>query len=75
MPDEKEAADTYKAEQKQREMEREIRKYKRIIAGTCEEGNLKYAQDKVKALEKELRSFLKLHPELRRAHDREKLIV
>jgi hypothetical protein len=75
IPDEKEAAETYKAEQKQREMEREIRKYKRIIAGACDEGNLKYAQDKVKALEKELRSFLKLHSELRRASEREKVIV
>lgn len=73
IPDEKEAAETYKAEQRQREMEREIRKYKRIMAGAMDEGNLKYAQDRVKQLEKELRSFLKLHPELRRAPDREAL--
>ncbi len=71
IPDEKEAADTYKAEQKQREIERDIRKYKRIAAGSCDEGNLKYAEDKVKQLEKELKSFLKLHPELRRAQERE----
>ncbi|NRZ73114.1 hypothetical protein DFN08_005204 [Clostridium beijerinckii] len=71
IPDEKEAADTYKAEQKQRGIERDIRKYKRIAAGSCDEGNLKYAEDKVKQLEKELKSFLKLHPELRRAQERE----
>jgi hypothetical protein len=75
IPDEKEAAETYKAEQKQREMERDIRKYKRIEAGSCDEDNEKYAKDKIKQLEKELRGFLKLHPELRRANDREKVIV
>lgn len=75
VPNEKEAADTYKAEQKQREMEREIRKYKRIAAGSTDEGNVKYAEDKVKQFEKELKSFLKLHPELRRASEREKVIV
>lgn len=69
--DTEDAIKTYKFEQKQREMERDIRKYKRIMAGAMDERNLKYAQDKVEALEKELRSFLKLHPELRRAQERE----
>ncbi|MFT8347693.1 phage minor capsid protein [Clostridium saccharoperbutylacetonicum] len=75
VPDTEDAINTYKAEQKQREMEREIRKYKRIESGSCDEGAAKYAGDKIKQLEKELRGFLKLHPELRRANDREKVIV
>lgn len=69
--DTEDAIRTYKAEQKQREIEREIRKYKRIIAGSLDKGSLNYAKNKVKELEKELTSYLKAHPELRRAHERE----
>lgn len=73
IPDEKEAIKTYEAEQKQRAIERAIRKQKRIIAGTCDSENLRNEQNKLKVLEKELRDFLKEHTELRRAPEREKV--
>lgn len=75
VPDTEDAIKTYNFEQEQRAMERTIRTQKRIIAGTCDEENLKNEQNKLKVLEKELRDFLKEHTELRRAPDREKVRV
>ncbi|WP_415336304.1 phage minor capsid protein, partial [Clostridium perfringens] len=42
VPDGKEAIKTYEAEQKQRALERQIRKWKRFEVGTCDEENKKY---------------------------------
>lgn len=75
IPDKEEALKTYEAEQKQRALERQIRKQKRIIAGTVDEENLRNEEQKLKALEKQLRDFLKEHKELRRAYEREKVLV
>jgi len=77
IPDGEEAIKTYEAEQKQRAMERAIRKQKRIMAGTCDATNLRVEEGKFKELEKELKEHLKNHTELRRAFNREdnKVIV
>lgn len=74
-PDKEEALKTYEAEQKQRAYERAIRKQKRIVTGTIDEENLRNEERKLKTLEKELRDFLKAHKELRRAYEREKVLV
>ena len=75
IPDGKEAIKTYEAEQKQRAYERAIRKQKRIVEGTVDEENLRNEEQKLKALEKELRDFLKVHKELRRSYEREKVLI
>lgn len=72
VPDAKKAIDTYNAEQKQRELERKIRKWKRISAGSMEPEKVNLANDKVKGYQKELRNHLLNHPELRRDYSREK---
>ena len=72
VPDGKKAVQTYEAEQKQRAMERRIRKWKRIAAGTMEQEKVNLANDKVRKYQKRLRDHLLSHPELRRDHSREK---
>lgn len=72
VPDTKKAIDTYNAEQRQRELERKIRKWKRKAEGACDPENVNYANKKVGQYQKELREFLKTHPELRRNYSREK---
>lgn len=72
IPDEKKAAETYSAEQKQRALERKIRKWKRIAEGSLDEKNIKAAKNKLNAYRKELRELLADHPELRRDYSREK---
>lgn len=72
VPDEDEAVKTYKAEQGQRALEQKMRKAKREAAGTCDEGNTKDAQLRLRELQKRMREYLDQHPELRREYDREK---
>lgn len=72
VPDSKKAIDTYHAEQKQRELERKIRKWKRRVEGACDPENVNYANKKVGQYQDELRKHLKVHDELRRDYSREK---
>lgn len=73
VPNSKEAVTLYKREQKQRALERKIRKQKRIIAGTCNIDNSKIETKKLKDLEKQMRELLKKNPELRRNKERESI--
>lgn len=73
IPDGKEATKLYEAEQKQRYYERQLRKWKRLKVGTCDEENKEIASKKVKELEKALNKHLENHKELRRNHNREKV--
>lgn len=74
VPDDKDAIKQYEEEQKQRMIERKIRKQKRIIAGTCDESNINIETKKLKDLEKQMRELLKKNTELRRNKEREKVI-
>ena len=72
VPDEKNAEENYDAEQYQRAIERKIRKWKRIAEGAVQGVTAKVANDKLFELHKLMKEHLEAHPELRRAHDREK---
>lgn len=74
VPDGKEAIRVYEAEQKQRSLERQIRKWKRFEAGTCDEESKQIASNKLRQLQKDLRKHLDNNKELRRDKNREKLI-
>ena len=74
VPDGKEAIKTYEAEQKQRALERQIRKWKRFEAGSLDEENKQIASNKLRNLQKDLRKHLDNNKELRRDRNREKLI-
>lgn len=71
VPDGKEAIKLYEAEQKQRHLERNIRKWKRIKQGSSDEDNKSNANKKVRSLEKQLREHLENNKELRRNRNRE----
>ncbi|WP_142414401.1 phage minor capsid protein [Hathewaya massiliensis] len=73
VPDEEEALKNYEAEQRQRALERELRKWKRVKAGACDVENQEKATVKVKELEDKLRQHLKDNPQLRRDYDREQI--
>lgn len=75
IPDGETAVKQYEEEQKQRALERKIRKQKRIIAGTCDKSNLDIENKKLRELEKQMRELLKKNPELRRNRDREKVRI
>jgi hypothetical protein len=66
------ALKNYENEQKQRQLEREVRLRKRIYAGTVDEQNKKEAKTKLLDAQKKLRDFLKEHPEFKRNQRREK---
>lgn len=72
VPDGKEAIKVYEAEQKQRALERKIRKWKRFEAGTLDEENKLISNNKVKKLQSSLRKHLKNNKEFRKNYDREK---
>lgn len=74
VPDGKEAIRVYEAEQKQRNLERQIRKWKRIEAGSVDEENKYKANKVIRNLEKQLREHLDKNKELRRNRNREKII-
>lgn len=71
VPDGKEAIKVYEAEQKQRQLEREIRTWKRIESGTLDLDNQQKAHKKVKELESSLRNHLENNKKLRRNYNRE----
>ena len=72
--DGKEAIRVYESEQKQRALERQIRKWKRIEAGSIDEENRLIANKMVRGLEKKIREHLDNNKELRRNRKREKNI-
>ncbi|WP_415335869.1 phage minor capsid protein [Clostridium perfringens] len=72
VPNGKESIKLYEAEQKQRYYERQLRKWKRFNAGTCDEESKELADKKVKELEKVLKDHLEINKELRRNYYREK---
>lgn len=65
--------ENYKNEQKQRYIERQIRRYKRLAEGSLDEENIKKYNGKVREWQKIMREFLKENPQLRRAYRREKI--
>ena len=71
--DQKIALENYNNEQHQRNLEREIRTRKRILAGTVEDEDLKEAKANLRQAQKNLRDFLEAHPEFKRSHRREKV--
>jgi len=73
--DDKEALKNYDTEQKQRYMERQVRKYKRREAGSQDSQNIKKSNDKVKEWQANLREHLKDNPQLRRESWREQVKV
>lgn len=71
--DDEKAIENYNAEQRQRYMERQIRKYKRLEAGTLDENTQAKYSAKVKEWQSKLREHLKANPQLRRDYSREKV--
>lgn len=71
VPDMEKALENYEQEQRQRALERAIRKQKRKVAGTIDKENLKIEKDKLKKLQEEMRNHLEDNPQLRRAYRRE----
>ena len=71
--DKAEATRTYRAEQKQRQLENKIRLAKRINAGVMDEENEREATAMLRNYQKQLRDHLKAHPELKRHAHREKI--
>lgn len=67
------ALKNYNNEQKQRKLERAIRKQKRKVEGTVDEDNKKLESVKLRELQKEMREFLEEHPEFKRQGRREKI--
>lgn len=64
----------YKAEQKQRYIERQIRKWKRREAGSLDAENVNAASEKVNEWQGKLRDHLQEHPQLRQDLWRERLL-
>ena len=63
----------YEAEQKQRYYERQLRKWKRVETGSCDNLNQEIAYKKVKEIQNLLKTHLKNNDKLRRNYDREKI--
>ncbi|MBS4534987.1 capsid protein [Clostridium sp. D2Q-14] len=72
VPDKEKALENYEKEQKQRVLERAIRRQKRKVAGTIDKDSLKVEKDNLKNLQEEMRNHLEENPQLRRAYRREK---
>jgi len=73
--DDEEALANYDAEQEQRYMERQVRKYKRREAGSTDPKNQEAAKAKVKEWQKRLRGHLSQNEHLRRDSRRERVRV
>lgn len=73
IPDGKAAVRKYQAEQEQRRLEREIRKWKRIAEGSQDSENMQKANNELQEYQKQLREHLEKHPYLRRDYSREKI--
>ena len=69
----KQASQNYELEQKQRYMERQVRKYKRREIGSQDPQNIKKSNDKVKEWQSNLRNHIKDNPQLRRTSWREQI--
>lgn len=67
------ALERYNAEQKQREIERNIRKWKRIEAGNLDIANIEDAHKKLELYQNQMKEHLLKHSYLRRDSWREKL--
>ncbi|WP_352420742.1 phage minor capsid protein [Proteiniborus sp.] len=72
VPDMEKTLENYEQEQKQRALERAIRRQKRKVAGTVDKDNLKIEKEKLEKLQEEMRNHLEDNPQLRRAYRREK---
>ncbi|MHB8061265.1 MAG: phage minor capsid protein [Ruminiclostridium sp.] len=73
--DDETALARYNAEQKQRGMERQINKYKRIEAGSLDDENVNKAADKVKEWQGNLRQHLKDNQYLRKTNITAKAVI
>lgn len=73
IPDPLEVLRNYEAEQRQRYIERQIRKYKRLKEGAISQADQKRYSAYMRRWQKVMRDFLKGNPQLRRAYHREKL--
>lgn len=69
--DDETAKANYQAEQRQRYIERQIRRYKRLFTGSVEETNQAKYRAKVKEWEARLKHHLAENPQLRRDRTRE----
>ncbi|MDR2649146.1 MAG: phage minor capsid protein [Clostridiales bacterium] len=64
----------YKLEQRQRYIERQIRSWKRLEAGSADDKKIARSKAKVKEWQETLRDFISAHPEtLRRDYEREQI--
>ncbi len=68
-----EMGDNYEAEQRQREIERNIRKFKRRAAGSLDPQDQQADRGKVKQWQTEMRQHLADNPQLRRDKAREQI--
>lgn len=66
------ASNNYKLEQRQRYNERQIRRYKRLAAGSQDPANIDKYNKKVRQWQGIQREFIKKHPQLHRDYHREK---
>lgn len=73
VPDMEGVEENYKQEQRQRYIERQIRRFKRLEIGSLDEVNQKKYADKVREWQSMMRKHLKDNPQLRRAYRREKI--
>lgn len=71
--DGKEAIKLYEVEQRQRYLERQIRKYKRLTQGSVDEDNKQLAERKLKQYTIDINKLLKDNPMLRRNYKREEI--
>lgn len=71
--EQQEALEKYNAEQKQRKIERDIKKWKRVEAGSTDPDNLAAAHTRVEQLQAQMKQHLQDNPHLRREPWREKL--
>lgn len=71
--DGKEAIKLYEVEQRQRYLERQIRKYKRLAQGSVDEDNKQLAERKLKQYTIDINKLLKDNPMLRRNYNREEI--
>jgi hypothetical protein len=71
IPDGEKAVELYEIEQEQRSLERQLRKWKRVEAGSVYAMNVNDATKKIKLLEGSLKDLLDKNKQLRRAPERE----
>ncbi len=72
--DENKIKEQARLEQKQRAMERNIRRHKRLVAGSSDPENIKRHKANLKKAQQELNAFVKEHHDiLRRDYSREKV--